>query len=152
MGTRPGELLVDDADVQIAKGGHGKGAGDGGGGHDEGVGNGASLGAFGTDDGALFDAEFVLFINNDEGESFEVYAFGKEGVGANDEAEGAVCQGAEDFFAFALRLAADEEADADFFAFEEFEEGEVVLFGEDFRGGHEGGLVADEGGVLSAES
>ena len=143
-GLAAGGEFVDDGDIQIAEGGHGEGAGDGGGGHDEGVGGQAGTGGFGADDGALFDAEFVLFVDDDEGEGFELDRFGEECVGADDEVEGAVGEFGEDFLAVGAGDGAGEEGEIYFFAFEEFGEGDVVLFGEDFCGGHEGGLMALE--------
>ncbi len=143
-GLAAGGEFVDDGDVEVAEGGHGEGARDGGGGHDESVRREAGAARFGADERALFDAEFVLFVDDDEGEGFELDGFGEEGVGADDEGGGAVGDFCESAFAVFAGDGAGEEGDLDFFSFEEVGEGDEVLFGEDFGGGHEGGLMAAE--------
>ena len=78
----------------------------------------------------------MLLINDDKGEGFELDGFGKQGVGADDDAGGAVGDGGESLLALAAGDGAGEQGDFYFFAFEQCGEGDEMLFGEDFGGSH----------------
>ncbi len=136
-GAAAGGEFVEEGDVEVAVDGHGEGAGDGGGGHDEDVGRGALFG----EAGALLDAEFVLFVDDGEAEVGEFGVAVEEGVGADEdlgERGGGGGEGVEAVFL----AGGGAEADAETEGVEVAAEVEVVLFGEDLGGGHEGGLAA----------
>ncbi len=142
-----GRHVAEGRDVEVAEEGHADRARDGRGGHHQVVRRLLAL----AEGGALADAEFVLLVDDDEAELGEADVFLDDGVGADDEVDFAGGDFGEGFLAFAWGHAADQEQVADAAGFEERGECGGVLAGEDFGGGHEGGLVAagdaDEHGV-----
>ena len=64
-----GGFFIEDGDIEVSVDGHGEGARDGGGGHDEDVWE----GAVGDECGALDDAEFMLLVDDDEAEVSEEF-------------------------------------------------------------------------------
>ncbi len=157
-GGASGGHLVDDGEIEIAVEGEGEGARDWGCGHGEDVGIGGdacrisfaalACGLFHQLE-SLLHAEAVLLVDDDEAEVAEVDLVLLQGVRPDDELRFAAHDSA-------LRLAfgggverACEEGDFIGLAgagrdsvCEEFARGEVVLCGEDLRGGHERDLVA----------
>ena len=105
-----GGKVVDGAEIEVGEIGEGQRARDGSGGHHEVV-RGV---AFALEGGALFDAELVLFIDDDEAEVGEFDVFLDEGLGADGEMDFAGGEVFEDGAArFALGAAGVE---ADFYA------------------------------------
>ena len=94
-GVASGRQLVDDGAVEVAVEGHSEGAGDGGGGHHEDVWRDEGLL---PELGALFDAEAVLLVDDDESEVAEGDVVLDEGVGADEDVYLAVGELLFEFF------------------------------------------------------
>ena len=95
-GLPSGRHLVDDGDVEVAVQGHRQGAGDRRRGHDEDV-RGNAVRPFGPEAGTLVHAETVLLVDDGEAEAPEDDVVLDEGVGADDQADGAVPEAGVDF-------------------------------------------------------
>ncbi len=146
-GGSAGGEAVDDGDVEVAEERDGERARDGCGGHDEHVGRGAVGGGAFAEGGALGDAEAVLFVDDGEGEAFELDRLGEERVGADEDVDLAGGEAAEDVGAGGAGDGAGEHFESDARAREERGEGALVLLGEDFGRGHDGGLMAGGDGL-----
>ena len=100
--------------------------------------------AFGAEAVALFDAEAVLFVDDDESEVIEFDGVLDEGVGADDDVGVAGDDGKEGVVFLSGGHVAGEGGDGEVDAGvgEEFGEAVSVLVGEDGGGGEEGALFA----------
>jgi len=100
---------------------------------------------------ALEDAEAMLLVDGDEAEARELDLVFDEGVGADDELGFAGADAIEGGGFFGVLEAADEEFDFVAAGSEDAARGKIMLHGENFRGGHEGGLAVvfdgDDGGL-----
>ena len=85
-------------DGEVSEAGEGDGARDGGGGHDQRVGC-AIGGAFVREDFSLPDSETVLFIDDDEAEAEEFYAFLEKCLSTDNDA-GLACHYVEEGLSF----------------------------------------------------
>ena len=83
-GLAAGGQLVHDGKVKVAVDGEGERTRDGGGGHDEQV----RVGALGAQEGALLDAEAVLFVNGDKLQVLEGDRVFEQGMRADDDQDG----------------------------------------------------------------
>ena len=90
-GVRPGRQLVEHGGVEVAVDGHRRRARDRGGRHDQHVGDGA-LGPLGPEGGPLLDAEAVLLVDHHDAEGAEGDRLAQQGVGADQDVDGAVGQ------------------------------------------------------------
>ncbi len=152
-GGAPGRQLVENGNIEVAIESEREGARDGRGGEDEDVRSVAVGGGFVHEALALEDAEAVLLVNGDETEAGEFDVIFNEGVRADDKLGFAGADALEDGGFVRSFQAADEELDAIAGFGEDTARGEKMLDGENFRGGHEGGLRAvfdgDHGGLES---
>ena len=150
-GGAAGRELVENGNVEVAIESERKCARDRRGGEDEDVRGVAVGGGFVHQALALEDAEAVLLVNGDEAEAGEGDVVFDEGVRADDELSFAGADAFEDGGFFRGFQAADEELDAIAGFGEDAAGGKKMLDGENFGGGHEGGLRAvfdgDDGGL-----
>ena len=99
-------------------------------------------GAFTPELGALLDAEAVLLVDDDEAEAGKLHGVLDDGVGADENLDGAVGHAFEHLAA----STALDDARQQFYLYghvaEKLPDGLQVLLGQDFGGGHDAGLVA----------
>ena len=135
--------LVHDGQVEVAVNRERQGAGNGRGGHDQQVG----VGAFGAQGGALGNTKAVLLVDDHQLQVLELHGVFDEGVGADDQLDGAVGEAVADFLFVGGGGVTDQKADLlglqgrwAGFVFRAQQAGEpaVVLLGEDAGGGHDG--------------
>src|SRR5882762_9986290 len=141
-GGAAGRELVENGNVEVAIESERESARDGRGGEHEDVRGVAVGGSFVHQALALEDAEAVLLVNGDETEAGEGNVVFDEGVGADDELGFAGADALEDGGFFRGFEAADEQLDAVAGFGEDAASGKKMLHGENFGGGHEGGLRA----------
>jgi len=130
--------------VHFAPMGEQQGARDGGGGHHQKVG----FGALGGEGQALIDAEAVLFVDDGQSEVLEFDVFLEDGVGADQQGDGAVGEAFENIsprFAFDV---AGEEGDGDRGV---FLDGGKMLLCQNFRGRQKRRLGAGLDGAQHGE-
>ena len=93
----------------------------------------------------------VALVDDCEAESLELHAVFDDRMGADEDVDGAVEQGLEDFAAAFPLDGSCEEFYAEGHVAQEVQEGFEVLFCEDFGGCHDDGLVAVVDGDEGAE-
>lgn len=136
-GFAAGRKLVDDADVEVAVEGHGQRSRNGCGGHHEYVRRG---GTFLPEFGALLDAETMLFVDDGQSETGELNAVFDQGVGADENvylSGNEVGEQGLPLFAFNN---SGEQLGTHAAAGKHLADGDKMLLGEDFGGGHQAGL------------
>ncbi len=134
--------FIENGNVEVAIESERESARDGRGGEDEDVRGVAMGGGFVHQALALQHAEAMLLVNGDETEAGEGNVVFDEGVGADDELGFAGADALEDGGFFRGFEAADEQLDAVAGFGEDAASGKKMLHGENFGGGHEGGLRA----------
>ena len=91
--------------------------------------------------GTLGHTEAVLFVDNDEPQAGELYRIFDDGMGAHEDVDGAVEQAFEHLLTTLALDDARQQRHSEIHAVEKLHDGLQVLFGEDFRGGHDTGLI-----------
>ena len=140
-------LLHQAADLQLAVLGQFQGAGDGGGRHGQQVDGADARIALGLKSLALADAEPMLFVDDGQGQAVEADGVLEQGVGADGDLGVTGGQGGQLLAPLAVGVAAGEQDGDDAGRLQQGAELFVMLAGQDFGRGHQGGLEAAGGRV-----
>ena len=133
--------FVNHRDIEVPVQGHGEGAGDRRGRHNEDMGW-AIAPVFLPETGALCHAEPVLFVNDSQAEALKGHVVFQQGMGSDQDMDGTGCEVFENGFARFPFDAAREESDPQGGTTEIGLYSLQVLLGQDFGRRHEGGLEA----------
>ena len=130
--------FVDDTHIEVAIDGHGKCTGDRGGGHHQHMGG---IGALAPQTCTLGNTEAVLFVDDGKAKAVKLNWLFDDGMGAHQYVDAAVGKSGKSFLAtFALDHAC-EQFHPDVHIVKKFPNRDKVLLGQNFRRGHNTGLV-----------
>ena len=138
-GLAAGGQFVDDADVKVAIERHGQRTRNGGGRHHQHVG---WVLALAPELGTLGNAEAVLLIDHHHTETGKLHRVFNDGMGTDEYLHLACQQTVENLLAFLSLHHTSQQFHADGHVAQEVADGLQVLFGQDFRGRHDAGLIA----------